>query len=196
MALAPLYSITSSPVTITVAAPGAAVDATSFPVDTLTVGVPAGVILDFGSSKFAKVVTAAAPGDEEIDVGALAKALVAGDTTTYAPPLANPLLSASYKALDADEQLAHHILAELLLDLRAPIYTDTDGEEMSYAIVRQINFQVKHGITPDMVRASSNSRSGVTENYRDRYLDPGAWAIVARIDEREAVEFNAPGVGV
>lgn len=102
----------------------------------------------------------------------------------------HPLLGGKYNQLKTpEEKEATHIMAELLLDLRAPAYTGADGEELAYAVVRQINFAMEHGVTPDVMKSVSQTVPGTTTTYRDRYLDPGAAAIVARVTKVATVRY-------
>lgn len=104
---------------------------------------------------------------------------------------AHPLLGGKYTGLKTpEEKEATQILAELLLDLRGPAYTGDDAEELAYAVVRQINFQLEHGITPDIMKSVSQSTPGTTTAYRDRFKDPGAAAIVARVTKVATVGFS------
>lgn len=80
-------------VTVTVGAAGAAVDATSIPVDAIAMAnpasnksgvvIPAGTTLDFGGDKFATLTADASIGDTSLTVRALVTALVENDTATY-----------------------------------------------------------------------------------------------------------------
>lgn len=71
-------------VVVTVGAAGAAIDATTVPVDALPGALPNGTLLDFGGKKFARLTAAAASGATSLTVSALATALVDNDTATYA----------------------------------------------------------------------------------------------------------------
>lgn len=71
-------------VVVTVGSAGAAVDATTVPVDALSGALPNGTLLDFGGKKFARLTAAAAAGATSLTVAALATALVDNDTATYA----------------------------------------------------------------------------------------------------------------
>jgi hypothetical protein len=109
----------------------------------------------------------------------------------------HPLLSDKYNKLkDDDEKTAQNYVAELLLNLREPVYTGDDADELGHAIVRQINFQMEQGITPEVLRSVSNAHPGNTTQYRDRWVEPGAWAIVARVTGVQQVRFVPPGFGV
>lgn len=100
------------------------------------------------------------------------------------------LLGGKYLKSEPPEQVAVQIMAELLLNLRIPVYTGTDAEELGYAIVRQINFILEHGVTPDIMKSVNQQQPGTTVTYRDRYLDPGAAAIVARVTRTATVGFS------
>lgn len=83
----------ASQVTVTVGAAGAAIDATSIPIDALTVAnatntaggvaIPSGTTLDFGGDKFATLTADASVGDTALTVRALVTAVVDNDTATY-----------------------------------------------------------------------------------------------------------------
>lgn len=70
-------------VKVTVATGGAAVDATSVPVEALAGAIPTGTLLDFGGKKFARTTSAAAKNAVTLSVSALATALVANDVANY-----------------------------------------------------------------------------------------------------------------
>lgn len=102
----------------------------------------------------------------------------------------HPLLGAKFTALGEERQESEQILAELLLNLTKPVYTGDDAEELGYAIVRQINFQLEAGITPEVMKSVSKTVPGNVETFRDRYLEPGAAAIVARVTKVATVGFS------
>lgn len=109
----------------------------------------------------------------------------------------HPLLSEQYNKLKTDEEReAQQIKAEMLLGLVAPAYTAAKAEELAYAVVEQINFQLQHGIEPDVLKSVSNAHPGNTTAYRNRYVSPTAWAIVERVTGVKTVGFRAPGIGV
>ena len=109
----------------------------------------------------------------------------------------NELLSDAYNKLaSAGLKTATQIEAELLLGLQLPVYTGSDADTLVYAIVIQINFQLLQGLTPDMHRSVSNTHPGQTTAYRDRFVDPRASAIVARVTKRATVGFTITGPGV
>lgn len=72
-------------VVVTVGAAGAAVDATTVPVDATTGAIPSGTVISFGGKKFARLTADAAAGATSLTVSALATALVDNDTGTYSP---------------------------------------------------------------------------------------------------------------
>jgi hypothetical protein len=197
MALTQLYPILIAAITITVAVGGASVGAISVPVAALDADIPAGTILDFGASKFAKVVSDASAGDTALDTDPIPTALIAGDTATYAPKVGSPLLSERWGKLATDaERTAQHIRAEMDLGLRAPVYIGTDAEELTYAIVLQINTNLERGATPVLTKGTANAKSGANETYRDRWVNPEAAAIVARVTGVQAVRFVPVTAGV
>lgn len=65
---------------------GAAQGATTVPVAALSGPIPAGTVLDFGGSKFARLTADAAKGAPSLAVTALVTALVSGDSAVYATP--------------------------------------------------------------------------------------------------------------
>ncbi len=110
---------------------------------------------------------------------------------------AHPLLSGKYAGLKTDDERdAQHLVAEMLLDLRPPAYTGDKAEELGYAVVRQINFQLEHGLTPEIVKSTSTTHPGLTTSYRDRYVSPVAWDIVKRDTGRTTIGMTPPGIGV
>lgn len=114
--------------------------------------------------------------------------------------LAHPLLadttSRFQKLKTDDERRGQNQLAELLLDLRTPAYTDDAADELGYAVALQVAFQLEQGYTPEIVRTQSRSTPGDATTYRDRYLHPGAVAIVSRVTGVTAVGFSSTVRGV
>ena len=203
--LAPLYSIANLPATVTVAAPGAAQAAVSVPIDALELALADGYVLDFGGAKFARLSAAAAVDAVALAVDALPTALVAGDEATIPGSPASSLLSDKWANLGgpnatADQrtaqQTALHLSAELMLDLTAPAYTGDDADMLGFAVVRQINFMLEHGIAPSVLRSAADTSRGLTTTYRDRWIDPDAAAIVARVTGRRQVRFEPAMAGV
>lgn len=108
-----------------------------------------------------------------------------------------PLLSASsnkYRNLGSDdERKAQVVLAELLLGLEEPAYADPDiAARLEFAIALQINFQMDQGVVTSQIlqTASISPALTKTEGYRDRYLHPGAAAMVDRVTQRATVGFS------
>lgn len=109
----------------------------------------------------------------------------------------HPLLSGKYKGLATDDERdAQHQVAEMLLGLLPPAYTGDKAEKLCYAIVLQVNFQVEHGLTPDITKSVSNAHPGNTTTYRDRYVSPVAWDIVRHVTGRTTPGLTPPGIGV
>lgn len=102
-----------------------------------------------------------------------------------------------YRKLKTPEERADQlVLAELLLGLHAPVYTDTDADQLMYAIALQVGFQMEQGvITAQILRSQSNTHPGNTTTYRDRYLHPGAAAIVSRVTKVATVGFTPMTMG-
>lgn len=71
-------------VVVVVGAAGAAGGATSVPVAALSGAIPNGTVLDFGTTKYARLTAAAAAGATTLTVAALPTALVSTDTARYA----------------------------------------------------------------------------------------------------------------
>lgn len=196
VALVPLYSILVEPVTITVGMGGAAIGDETVPVTALAVDLPEGTILDFGSSKFAKLTVDAEADETELATEPLPTALVAGDEALYQPPTPAPLLSEAFTKLTPGEQLAHHLRAEMLLGLQAPVYTGSDAEELTFAVVLQINHQVAMRSLTSHLKSVSTSSGGVTEAFRDRSVDPDAAFIVERVTGMRQVRYEPAAAGV
>lgn len=194
--LTPLYLILTPTVIVTVAAGGALATETSVPVEALTGAIPSGTNLHFAPGDVAVLASDAAEGDELLDVEPLAFALLEGDEASYAPPSGNPLLSERFVRLSAVQQTAEQIRAEMALGLRAPVATGTDAEELAFAVVLQINFQLARGETPEIMRTTTNPKTGVNETYRDRIVDPEAAAIVARVTGVQQVRYTPVTAGV
>lgn len=98
-----------------------------------------------------------------------------------------------YRKLKTDEERADQLaLAELLLDLTAPAYTGDDADRLMYAIALQVKFQMEQGVlTAQMMKSvTTGTQAGSTTTYRDRYLHPGAAAIVGRVTGRAQVAFS------
>jgi hypothetical protein len=109
------------------------------------------------------------------------------------PLLADP--QSRYRKLKTDPERQDQIVAaELLLGLEAPAYTDARKvSELEYAVALQVQFQLDQGtITAQQMKSVSTNAPGTsTTSYRDRYLHPGAAAIVDRVTERATVGFSA-----
>lgn len=205
MPLQPLYPILTVTIAITVATGGALAGATEIPVDALNAGIPSGTILKFGAGKYAELTADALADDEALETAPLGVALIAGDTASYAPASAEPLLGERWsklggKDLSSEErtalQRAYHIAAELALNLRAPLYTGDDALEIGFYVVRQIIFMIEHGITPSIVKSVAQGNPSATKTFRDRWLDPDAAAGVARVTGDETVRFAPFAAGV
>lgn len=113
------------------------------------------------------------------------------------PVTDHPLLSEKFAGLKVPgAQAAQNVLAELLLGLSPPPYVDAEAEQLTMAVVLQINYQLERAITPDVLKSMSNTHPGNTTAYRDRYISPGAWAIVERVTGVRYVGFTVPGRGV
>lgn len=100
------------------------------------------------------------------------------------------------KLATPEEKTAQQLLAEMLLNLRAPAYAGDDAEELGFAVALQIIFQMERGVEPATVKSVSNTHPGNTTAFRDRYVAPEAWAIVSRVTGVKTVGFTVPGIGV
>lgn len=197
--LTPLYPIANTPATITVVAPGALAAAIAVPVSALTIALPSGYILAFVSGKFAKLSADRAAGAVSLAVASLREALTAGDTATVPGSQASTLLGGptdKWAKLPSDAvRTAMQLDAEMILELDAAenVYTGTDADKLAYAVVHQLLFMLEHGLTPSLVKSSSQGGpSPMTKVYRDRWIDPTAASIVARVTGRRAVRYEPP----
>ena len=196
----PLYSLGPTTATVTVAAPGAAIGAISIPVTALPIALSSGVILGFGSAKFAKLTTAALIGAVALAVDPIPTALVAGDVALVPVAWSHALLSKKFFGLPTDdERTAQHILAEVSLGLTTPAYTGDAADKLVYAVVLQINFQLEQSInarTLKSINSTAPAAVGTTTQYRDRILDPTAMAIVQQVTGRRPVRLTPMSAGV
>jgi hypothetical protein len=94
-----------------------------------------------------------------------------------------------------EEKEAQQIMAEFILNLSAPQYTGPDATSITFAIARQIDFQMEQGITPEVMKSIGNAKAGLNTSYRDRYLDPVAWRIIEAVTKVATVGFSPPGRG-
>lgn len=113
-----------------------------------------------------------------------------------------PLLadsSSRYRKLKTNaERLDQLVLAELLLGLSAPAYTGQKGGEIKYGIALQVTYQLEQGfLTAQIMKSvSTGAPASATTAYRDRYIHPGAAAIVMRATGTAVVGFTPPPRGV
>jgi uncharacterized protein YlaN (UPF0358 family) len=113
-----------------------------------------------------------------------------------------PLLadeSSRYRKLKTDAERADQlVVAEMLLGLSGPVYTGRTANEIMYGIALQVNFQLDQGfITAQQLKSiSTGAPASNTTSYRDRYLHPGAAAIIARATGMGITGFTAPPPGV
>jgi hypothetical protein len=105
------------------------------------------------------------------------------------------ILSDTFTALSPDEQLACELVAQELLGLRAG-YTGDDADRLSMAKVLQVNYLVARGDEPLVKKAITQGGTAVSTTFRDRYLNPDAAAIVARVTGVQQVRFTPPMSGV
>jgi hypothetical protein len=194
--LTPLYPVSRAPATITVVAPGALAGALSVPIAPLETALPVGFILHFGTNKFAKLSAARAVSATSLATVAIPTALTAGDEATVAGARASVLLAQKFTAKDEAEQVAVNLVAEQLLDLRAPAYTGDAAEELAFAVVLQINYWLARSDEPLVKKAIAQGGTAISTTFRDRWVNPDAAAIVARVTGRQPVRFTVPPAGV
>lgn len=109
----------------------------------------------------------------------------------------HPMLGEKYNNLvNPDEAVAHVVLAEMLLGLKAPVYTGEPAERLKFAIAIQVNFQLQQGVEPDVLKSVSNTHPGNTTQYRDRMVSPDARALTQYVTGNTPVGFRPPGLGV
>lgn len=193
--LTPNYPVTNSPATVAVVAPGALAGETALPVSPMTIDLEAGTVLDFGGVKFARLADDAALDDEELVTDELPSDVDAGDTAAI--PGSTPayaLLSDGVKALSADGRLALNIDAELVLDLTAG-YAGDDAEQLKVAVAHQMNFLNELDVNALRLKSVSPANPGPTRTFRDRWVDPRASVIVARVTGRRAVRYEPLAIG-
>jgi hypothetical protein len=193
--LTPLYPITTDAATITVVASGALAGETSVPIDPLTIELASGTMLDFGTSHYAKIAADAAIDDETLTVEALPLDLAPGLTAEVPGSPASAILSETFTGYSAEKRLAYELVAQGLLGLRAG-YTGDDAEWLSFAQVLQVNYLVDRGDEPLVKKAITQGGTAVSTTFRDRYLNPDAAAIVARVTGIQQVRFTPPPAGV
>ncbi len=116
----------------------------------------------------------------------------------YSYVAGDPLLSGKWEGLgDEDQRRSHQELAERLLGLSQPIYTDLDiVGTLHIAIVLQVNFLLEQNLEPELLKSQSNQHPGNMTAYRDRYLSPKAAALVDTVTGRRQVRFEPPTRGV
>lgn len=102
----------------------------------------------------------------------------------------HPYLTPMVLAIGGAKLKQEQILAERLLGLNTPVFTDArDVEEVLLAIAIQINFQVAEGIDPFYKKAASSSQSKTSVVYRDNVmLDPRAADIIADLKARAGID--------
>jgi hypothetical protein len=116
----------------------------------------------------------------------------------FAMPLDHPLLGEKFKKLKTnDEKTQQQVMAELLLDLTVAPTDATKVDQLIIALTRQINFQLEAGVSPEVMKSVANAHpgNGNTTTYRDRFLEPGAVLIVARVMRRAQPAFRVPEYG-
>jgi hypothetical protein len=55
---------------------------------------------------------------------------------------------------------------------------------------------LEQALVPHIVRSQMSSVPGQSTTYRDRYVDPAAWAIVARVLQVRTVRYTPTAMGV
>lgn len=93
------------------------------------------------------------------------------------------LLSEKSKALrntDPNGFAAQVRVAEILLGIPDPVPT-TGTVDLGIAVVLQLNFQIAQGIDPLFISASTSQHTRNSVQYRDRFIDPRALALVTAV---------------
>lgn len=92
---------------------------------------------------------------------------------------AHPILTPKALAITPAEKFASHVLlAESLLGVSGPAYTDTDLlDKARLAVAIQVNFQAEQGIDPFVYRSVSSAHSSQSAVYREHLVDPRALAM-------------------
>jgi hypothetical protein len=114
----------------------------------------------------------------------------------YTVESADPLASAFTKKLSEEDFAAYHEIAEVVLGLTEPALTnESDIARLRIAIMLQINFMSQYGLDP-YIKASEGMSSQASSSvvWRDRYIDPRAWAIVKAVTGGAAGWYGA-GLG-
>lgn len=194
--LTPLYPVTSEPATILVVAPGALAGETEVPVSPLSIDLASGFILSFDNGTFAKLAAAAVVDDDSLTTAALPTNLVAGIVAEISGSSAGARLSQKFvKLASDDERQAVLDLAAQLLGLTAG-YEGDDAKSLSIALVEQVNYLLQRDYEPLLKRSIVKGSPSQSEVYRDRYLNPDAAVIVARVTSIQQVRFAVPMAGM
>lgn len=102
----------------------------------------------------------------------------------------HPNLSGKARGLSPQELQGQVLLAESLLGVSAPAYTDTSlRERAELAVVLQVNFQVESGLDPLILKRIHSSHTSQTAEYWGRYIDPRAlevWFSTMSVKDRAA----------
>lgn len=194
--LTPAYPVSTPAATITVRSPGAIAAATSLPVNAITLALPLAFVLDFGTSHYAKLSAAAAINATTLAVQALPLALTTAMTATVpGNSAAYGNLSEAVRALVDSDRIALNVSAELVLDLTAG-YTGVDAEQLAIAVAFQMNLMQELDVNAMRLKSVSPASPGPTRTFRDRWVDPRAAVIVAKVTGRKAVRFEPMEAGV
>lgn len=194
--LTPLYPVTNEPATVLVVAPGALAGETTLPIAPLTIELTTGQVLDFGEpGKFARLADDAVVDAISLTTDPLPSDILAGDEYEIPGSTAGyGILSEGVKAMTPDDQVALNIDAELVLDLTAG-YTGDDAEQLKVAVAHQMNLLKELDVNALRLKSVSPANPGPTRTFRDRWVDPRAAVIVARVTGRKAVRYEPLAIG-
>lgn len=107
----------------------------------------------------------------------------------------HPALSGKAQVLGGPMLEAQVLLAETLLGVSAPAYTDAALlEKAILAIVLQVNFQMEEGIDPLIVKRMHSTHTSQTVEYWGRYIDPRALILWSSTLSVEKVSGRFTGV--
>ena len=167
--------------TVTVAAAGAAIDATSIPLKTpySLQKIPNGTVIDFGGKKFARLTAEASVGATSLTVAALPTALVEDDSATYKGVSGRylipggTLLGRTYAERDAGTAFGPADTdsdEEFYLSLYDVLADQDSEDDMSQAIVDLLarDTQIAENRLPNWATATAAYKAKVRELYQTR----------------------------
>lgn len=194
--LTPNYPVTSEAATITVVAPGGLAGDTSVPVAPLEIDIPSGYALKLDTGRAIILAEDAGVDDEALTVEELPFDVEAGLTGEIPGSAASAILSEKFAKLPSDEKrLATELVAEEILEL--PVgYVGDDAERLAFAKVLQINFMLERGYEPLVKKSLGKANPGSNDVFRDRWINPDAAVIVAKVTGRQQVRYAPSLAGV